>query len=179
MVGWGDREASKGRLYFYFISCCTDYFIISMYKYCNSKKHSHARLFPLAWGFWEGGVSGECAVLQCCSHLEQSKEDQCLCPHCFLGIVATNPAKRGVGKRGGGRGVSGQLWENKGSVSSPLGLGAALKCCRMVGVGWGGVEEHGDDGEVGGRRQRLRFEGCPGWSCTLTWCPAAPWAGSS
>ena len=60
------------------------------------------------------------------------------------------------------------LWENKGSVSSPLGLGAALKCCRMAGVGWGGVEEHRDDGEVGGRRQRLRLEGCLGWSRTLT-----------
>ena len=30
------------------------------------------------------------------------------------------------------------------------------------------MEEHGDGGGVGGGRQRLRFEGCSGWSCTPT-----------
>ena len=61
---------------------------------------------------------------------------------CLLGLVANNPAERGVGagKKGGRRGFSGQLRENKGSVSGPLGLGAALTCCWMVGgwVGWSG-----------------------------------------
>ena len=88
---------------------------------------------------------------------------------CLLGIVANNPEERGVGSgKRGGRGFSAQLWENKGSVSGPLGLGAAFTCCWMVGGWWGGVEEHGDGGGVGGGRQRLRFEGCPGWSCTPT-----------
>lgn len=83
----------------------------------------------------------------------------------------------GVGKRGGRRGVSGQLWENKGSVSSPLGLGLHSSAAGWRGVGWGGVEEHGDDGEVGGGRQRLRFEGCPGWSCTPDVMPRSPVGG--
>ena len=69
---------------------------------------------------------------------------------CLLGIVANNPEERGVGSgKRGGRGFSAQLWENKGSVSGPLGLGAAFTCCWMVGGWWGGVEEHGDGGGVG------------------------------
>lgn len=55
---------------------------------------------------------------------------------CLLGIVANNPEERGVGSgKRGGRGFSAQLWENKGSVSGPLGLGAAFTSA----AGWWGA----------------------------------------
>ena len=95
-----------------------------------------------------------CSVLQCCSHLEWSKEDQCLCPHCLLGIVANNPKEWSESRQ-----------ERRKARFLQGSLGRIKEVCQVhqaSGGDGGGLGRSGDGGDIRERRVRgtARVELC-------------------